>query len=71
VVDSGEQVVGFALFFTNFSTFLAKPGLYLEDLFVEPELRGRGIGQACSPAWPSSPPSAAAAGSNGACSTGT
>ena len=46
VVDSGEQVVGFALFFTNFSTFLAKPGLYLEDLFVEPEQRGRGIGQA-------------------------
>ena len=46
VVDSGQQVVGFALFFTNFSTFLAKPGLYLEDLFVEPELRGRGIGQA-------------------------
>ena len=46
VVDSGEQVVGFALFFTNFSTFLARPGLYLEDLFVEPELRGRGIGQA-------------------------
>ena len=36
----------FALFFTNFSTFLAKPGLYLEDLFVEPEQRGRGIGQA-------------------------
>jgi GNAT superfamily N-acetyltransferase len=46
VVDSGAQVVGFALFFTNFSTFLAKPGLYLEDLFVEPEQRGRGIGQA-------------------------
>ena len=46
VVDCGEKVVGFALFFTNFSTFLAKPGLYLEDLFVEPELRGRGIGQA-------------------------
>jgi GNAT superfamily N-acetyltransferase len=36
---------GFALFFTNFSTFLAKPGLYLEDLFVKPELRGRGIGK--------------------------
>src|SRR5579862_6387013 len=36
---------GFALFFTNFSTFLAKPGLYLEDLFVRPELRGRGIGK--------------------------
>jgi len=46
VVDCGLRVVGFALFFTNFSTFLAKPGLYLEDLFVEPELRGRGIGQA-------------------------
>jgi GNAT superfamily N-acetyltransferase len=45
-VDCGPRVVGFALFFTNFSTFLAKPGLYLEDLFVEPELRGRGIGQA-------------------------
>ena len=37
---------GFALFFTNYSTFLAKPGLYLEDLFVKPELRGRGIGKA-------------------------
>jgi GNAT superfamily N-acetyltransferase len=37
---------GFALFFTNYSTFLAKPGLYLEDLFVLPELRGRGIGKA-------------------------
>lgn len=37
---------GFALFFTNYSTFLAKPGLYLEDLFVVPALRGRGIGKA-------------------------
>jgi len=46
VVDSGEQVVGFALFFTNFSTFLARPGLYLEDLFVLPSHRGRGIGEA-------------------------
>jgi len=46
VVESDDAVVGFALFFTNFSTFLAQPGLYLEDLFVEPELRGRGIGQA-------------------------
>ncbi len=40
------SVVGFALFFTNFSTFLAQPGLYLEDLYVKPEHRGRGIGQA-------------------------
>ena len=38
--------VGFALFFTNFSTFLAQPGLYLEDLYVKPALRGKGIGEA-------------------------
>ena len=37
---------GFAIFFTNYSTFLARPGLYLEDLFVSPEFRGRGIGKA-------------------------
>ena len=42
---SGE-VVAFALFFTNFSTFLAQPGLYLEDLYVKPEHRGAGIGRA-------------------------
>ena len=46
VAERDDRVVGFALFFTNFSTFLAKPGLYLEDLFVEPEQRGHGIGQA-------------------------
>jgi GNAT superfamily N-acetyltransferase len=39
------SVVGFALFFHNFSTFLGRPGLYLEDLFVVPEWRGRGIGR--------------------------
>lgn len=37
---------GFALFFTNFSTFLGKPGLYLEDLFVRPATRGHGLGKA-------------------------
>ncbi len=37
---------GFAVYFTNYSTFLAKPGLYLEDLFVRPGFRGRGIGKA-------------------------
>jgi len=37
---------GFALFFHNFSTFRGKPGIYLEDLFVLPELRGKGIGRA-------------------------
>ena len=42
----GEGCVGFALFFQNYSTFLAKPGLYLEDLFVKPHARGRGIGKA-------------------------
>lgn len=39
-------IVGFALFFHNYSTFLAKPGIYLEDLFVEPPHRGLGIGKA-------------------------
>ncbi len=38
--------VGFALFFASFSTFLAKPGVYLEDLFVLPAARGRGVGKA-------------------------
>ncbi|MDF2867714.1 MAG: hypothetical protein K0S11_1184 [Gammaproteobacteria bacterium] len=37
--------VSFALFFQNFSTFLGRPGIYLEDLFVKPEARGNGIGQ--------------------------
>ncbi len=45
VAERDGQVIGFALFFTNFSTFLAQPGLYLEDLFVEPAERGRGVGQ--------------------------
>ena len=38
--------VGFALFFHNFSTFLGRPGIYLEDLYVRPAMRGRGIGKA-------------------------
>lgn len=42
----GRGVAGFALFFTNFSTFLCRPGLYLEDLFVLPEYRGQRIGKA-------------------------
>lgn len=40
-----KKPASFALFFHNYSTFLAKPGLYLEDLFVKPALRGHGIGQ--------------------------
>jgi GNAT superfamily N-acetyltransferase len=42
----GDEPVGFALFFHNFSTFLGKPGIYLEDLYVRPEFRGAGIGRA-------------------------
>src|ERR1700681_4454900 len=42
----GDKTAGFALFFQNFSTFLGRRGLYLEDLFVRPEFRGRGYGHA-------------------------
>jgi GNAT superfamily N-acetyltransferase len=42
---AGDEPVGFALFFHNFSTFRGAPGLYLEDLFVEPRWRGRGFGR--------------------------
>jgi GNAT superfamily N-acetyltransferase len=45
VAERDGQVVGFALFFTNFSTFLGKPGLYLEDLYVQPAQRSAGIGR--------------------------
>lgn len=40
-----HEPVAFALFFHNFSTFLGKPGIYLEDLFVKPEMRGKGLGK--------------------------
>lgn len=46
IAERAGRSVGFALFFTTFSTFLCQPGLYLEDLFVEPEHRGAGIGKA-------------------------
>jgi GNAT superfamily N-acetyltransferase len=42
---AGEEPAGFALWFRNYSTFLARPGIYLEDLFVFPSFRGRGIGR--------------------------
>ena len=42
---AGDEPVGFALFFHNYSTFLARPGMYLEDLFVLPEWRGHGYGR--------------------------
>ena len=46
IAEDGGEPVGFALFFHNYSTFLAQPGLYLEDLFVIPERRGGGVGRA-------------------------
>ena len=46
VAQRDGVVVAFALFFTNFSTFLAQPGLYLEDLYIKPAHRGGGIGEA-------------------------
>ena len=46
LAEEGDKAIGFALFFHNFSTFLGRAGIYLEDLFVRPEYRGRGIGKA-------------------------
>jgi GNAT superfamily N-acetyltransferase len=46
IAYAGDTPAGFALFFPNYSTFLGKPGLYLEDLFVLPEWRGHGLGLA-------------------------
>ena len=46
LIEGDRRVVAFALYFTNFSTFLAQPGLYLEDLYVQPACRGAGIGKA-------------------------
>jgi GNAT superfamily N-acetyltransferase len=44
--EIGGTAAGFALYFFNYSTFLARPGLYLEDLYVKPEFRGQGLGKA-------------------------
>ncbi|MDE2334675.1 MAG: GNAT family N-acetyltransferase [Rhodospirillales bacterium] len=46
IIEKAGEAVGFALWYYNFSTFKARPGLYLEDIFVEPEHRGGGIGKA-------------------------
>ena len=46
IAEEDGNPVGFALYFFNFSTFLGKPGLYLEDVFVEPDCRGKGYGKA-------------------------
>lgn len=46
IAEENGRAVGFALFFQNFSTFLGRPGIYLEDLFVRPQDRGKGYGKA-------------------------
>jgi GNAT superfamily N-acetyltransferase len=46
IASLNDEPAGFALFFHNYSTFLAQRGIYLEDLFVKPEFRGKGIGKA-------------------------
>ena len=46
IAEWDGEPVGFALWFRNFSTFLARPGIWLEDLFVNPDARGRGVGKA-------------------------
>jgi len=46
LAEEGRECVGFALFFESYSTFLAQPGIYLEDLFVKPHMRGKGVGSA-------------------------
>lgn len=46
IAEDDGKPVGFAIFFHNFSTFIGRPGIYLEDLFVNPEARGRGYGKA-------------------------
>ena len=45
IAEHQDQPVGFALFFHNYSTFLGQPGLYLEDLYIQPEMRGKGFGK--------------------------
>jgi GNAT superfamily N-acetyltransferase len=46
IAEENSEAAGFALFFHNFSTFVGRPGIYLEDLFVKPEHRGKGYGKA-------------------------
>lgn len=45
IAEYKDEPIGFALFFHNFSTFLGRPGIYLEDLYIRPEMRGRGYGK--------------------------
>ncbi|MDF2502725.1 GNAT family N-acetyltransferase [Clostridium sp.] len=45
IEEFNGEPIGFALFFHNFSTFLGRPGIYLEDLYIKPEMRGKGFGK--------------------------
>ena len=69
-LEDGAEV-GFALFFQNFSTFLGRAGLYLEDLYVRPEHRGKGLARLSSGGWRPSPRSGTAAAWSGGAWTGT
>ena len=68
--DDDGQAVGFALFFHNFSTFLGRPGIYLEDLFVAPRRAATDSARRCSSSWRGWRGREIAAGSNGRCWTG-
>jgi len=68
--ETGEPA-GSAVFFNTYSTWQAKNGLYLEDLYVTPDHRGSGVGKMLLRALAASPSMKVAAASNGACSTGT
>ncbi|MEP0958073.1 GNAT family N-acetyltransferase [Leptolyngbya sp. FACHB-1515] len=46
MIEQDGEIAGLALYFTSYSTFLTQPGLYIEDLFVKPQFRGRGLGTA-------------------------
>ena len=70
-VCADERAVGFALFFHNFSTFLGRAGIYLEDLFVLPEHRAKDTAGRCSGGWRRSRSSADAAAWNGPAWIGT
>ena len=71
IAEWQEKPAGFALFFHNFSTWLGKPGLYLEDLFVRESMRGKGIGKALLLHLAGIARERGAGGWNGACWTGT
>ena len=71
VAEHEGTVVGFALWFLNYSTWLCQHGIYLEDLYVTPGLRGQGTAGRCSPSSRRCACSAATAGWSGGCWTGT